>query len=177
MTTLTSVQARFLRNETVASVVINALLAALFARLVFGGRQQVDLWGSAGLAWDLVPTAFLIAFIMTLIVTMLTWRRLRAGSAPSVAWARAQHAWLGGLPRSLPLRAVAMGLLSVVLFVPPAVLVLYQGQLCPMAPAGVYGVKIVFSAAVALVFTPVVLLAAMSDRPQTVELQSLPTSP
>ena len=56
-------------RETMISTVPNALVSAAFVWLLFAGQATVSLWGISGLAFDLVPTTFMLTLMTTIGLT------------------------------------------------------------------------------------------------------------
>lgn len=147
---------RILATEAAVSVVPNAVVSALFVWLVFGGHGPIPLWGLHGLAFDLVPTTFMLTLMTTIALTLIVRARRRkglAGAAPGFP----------PLPRALPLRAVALALLLCLVFVPLSVLLLRLGWSGDWSYGRVMAFKIAYGVAVGLVATPLAVLAALRD--------------
>ncbi len=164
MPQLTDAERQFVRNETIVSIVLNALVSAVFVWLLFRGKSEVGLWGMDGLAFDLLPTTFMITFMMTLGLSLVIRRRVGRGSAPRLGWVRAEHPWLRFLPAWLLPRALLLAAGMMVLFVPATVGLLIAAGWHPMAIGHVYLFKVIYGALMGLVATPVILLAALADR-------------
>lgn len=103
---MTPAQTTYLRRETLISAAINCVLSVAFTVLAFGGQARI---GWAALAWDALPQSFAIALMATLVPTLLTRKRLRAGTIASLS------ASGGKRPHSALLRAliVALGVTAV----------------------------------------------------------------
>ena len=74
---MTPAQARYVRTETLISALINGVLSVIFFFLVFGSEDRIA-WRD--LALDSLPQSFAIAFMGTLVPTLLTRKRLRTGA-------------------------------------------------------------------------------------------------
>lgn len=146
---------RILATEAAISIVPNALVSALFVWLVFGGQTRVPLWGVHGLAFDLVPTTFMLTLMTTFALTLIVRARRRRGLAGADGTLP--------LPRRLPLRAVALALLLCLVFVPASVLLLWLGWDGDWSYGRVMAFKIAYGAGVGLVATPLAVLAALRD--------------
>jgi len=111
---MTPAQAAYLRRETLISAAINCALSVVFTFLAFGGQTRI---GWPALAWDALPQSFAIALMATLVPTMLTRKRLVAGtvaSLPANGGKRLHNAWLRALIVAIGTTAVA-GLLHYLL--------------------------------------------------------------
>lgn len=149
-------QQRFLIIDTGVNAIISGILSALFAVLVFGGRNRIPLWGLDGLLVDLIPTVFMIALMMTLGLTLFTRMRCAKGRAPLLDGRNM-------LPANVVFRALTMAGLATALLVPPSL-----GLLVLLGPetwsyTAVLVFKIVYGTAVAILITPIILKSAMRD--------------
>ena len=153
----------YIKLETIISMVINTLFCAVFAWFPFRGVEAVPLWGAQGLVVVLLPTTFMITFMTTVAETLLTRKRLGAGrlAAPGVS----APAWLGWLPVHWLLRALALGLVMTVLLVPAASLLLMALGIEWLPWANFFAFKLGYGAGLALVVTPLILQAAINDKP------------
>ena len=152
---------RYLLIETAVSTVFNTAISALFAFLLAQGAPTVPLWGATGMAFDLLPTVFMITLVTTLIVTLLTRKRIRAGKVPPLG--AGEGGWLGWAPRNAALRAlVYAGLLALVLVpVSIAVLVLLGVHALPFHIFLPY--KMIYGAALSILATPLIARAALAE--------------
>ena len=148
-----------LLRETLISTVPNAVVSAGFVWLVFAGQDTIPLWGMAGLAFDLVPTTFMLTLMTTIALTLIFRKRRRDGALP-----------LAGVPVPLRvphnpvLRGVTFGLGLLVLFVPASVALLaaiWQGD---WSFEKVLAFKIFYGVLVGWAATPLVVLAALRER-------------
>jgi len=148
-----------LLRETMISTVPNAVVSAGFVWLLFGGQETIPLWGMTGLAFDLVPTTFMLTLMTTIALTLIFRKRGRDGALPAP----------GGLaplplPRNPVLRGITFGLALLLLFVPVSVgalAVVWQGD---WSFSTVLAFKIVYGVLVGWVATPLVVLAALRER-------------
>lgn len=147
-------------RETLISTVPNAVISAGFVGLVFREQSRIPLWGMNGLAFDLVPTTFMLTLMTTIGLTLLFRRRRRSGSLPAMAHGAAPLP----LPHNAVLRGLVLGLALLLLFVPACVVLLaavWQGD-WPFAQ--VMAFKIAYGVAVGWVATPLVVLAVLRER-------------
>lgn len=156
---LTRSQCRYLIVETAISVAINTVISIGFVYLAFGGQAQV---ATAALIPDAVPQSFMIALMSTVVPTMLTRRRRRAGLIEG------HDNVVPDLLRSLPVRALLFAVITAVAgFAASALLI---GTLAPpqLPFAAVLTGKAVYGALLAAVVTPFALTLALADRIETV---------
>ena len=102
-TAMTRDQNGYVRRETLVAVAINAALSAIFCFIVFGGSAAIAI---ADLVADAVPQSFMIALMTTIVPTLITRRRLRAGTIAPLALAGSR------LPSNLALRALLVAMLA-----------------------------------------------------------------
>lgn len=106
---MTPAQRRYVRTEMAIAAVINAVLSAAFAWVVFGGQAVVPVLGWRGLAVDTVPQSLMVALMSCLVPTLLTRRRIAAGQVavlpPGRRWPR--HALVRALGIAVPIAALA----------------------------------------------------------------------
>ncbi len=158
---------RFLTIEITISCVINMVVNGLFVWLLFGGMAEIPLWTMQGLAFDLVPTTFMITFMMTLVLTLVTRFRVRKGSAPGFGWDRRDHPFWGKFPRAPYLRAPMLAFIMLLVLVPPQVLVLWALDLAPFSFTTVVIYKVFYGLVLSLIVTPLILIPALADKPRT----------
>lgn len=153
---MSPVHARYIRIETIVAMVLNAVVGALFVWLMFGGRSMIGLWGQDGLAFDLLPTVFMITLMTCIALTLITRARMRKGAVPPMTGPSRS-------PHLLPLRAVLFALTAVVVIVPASVLLLWAVWTGPWSFGAVMAFKIAFSVLLGLIVTPPILRAALRD--------------
>ena len=147
---------RILTTEAAISVVPNALVSALFVWLMFGGKARVPLWGSNGVAFDLVPTTFMLTLMTTIALTLIVRARRRKGLARVPPGAPR-------LPHNVVLRGIILGLTLCGAFLPVSIGLLWLGWEGDWSYGRVMTFKIVYGVAVGLVATPLAVLAALRD--------------
>jgi len=155
---------RYLKVETTIAVAINAVISALFAWGLFRGAAAVPLWGAAGIGLDLVPTVFMITLMMTIALTLITRKRMRAGAIDPLRGIDAP-AWLAWLPHNVLLRALALALPLTAILVPASVSVLAAAGASSMGFATFVGFKILYGAAVGALVTPIIVLRVLHEPP------------
>lgn len=143
---------RFLNVQLAISAVLNAAISALFVWLMFGGVDFVPLWGMEGLAFDLVPTTFMITLATTIALTIATRAKFGGEGARR------------GLPRNPVLRALVFAPLATILIVPPCVLALQLAWTEPWSYQRVMVFKVIYGVALGFVITPIIVRAAFAAR-------------
>lgn len=162
-----------LRIETVLSVVFNTIISGAFAWGMFHGEDIVPLWGSRGIAVDLVPTVFMITLVLTIVLTKITRRRLRRGKLPAPSWNRTDLPLVGWLPENVLLRALALAAVLTLVLVPLSVLILAQLGVEQMGFGVFFVFKLAYGALFALIVTPAILLRALADAAHTKDRKEL----
>ncbi len=165
---LSSIHARYIRNETLVGCVFNGVLSIVFAFLVFYGVELIPLWGPQGMAVDLIPTVFMITLVGNLIVTVLTRKRVAAGQVPRLEQTAHQR-----LPRSALLRVLLLAVLFTVVLVPLSVFALWALRMDPVPFWTFVGFKVVYGAIVGALSAGIVVRAALRDGDRSE--QALPT--
>jgi hypothetical protein len=148
---MSSEQRRFLNVQLAISAVLNAAISALFVWIMFGGSDAISLWGMEGLAFDLVPTTFMITFATTIALTLAT-RGKFGGPEPRRR-----------LPRNPVLRALLFAPVATIALVPPTVLVLALTWTGPWSYDAVMAFKVIYGVALGFIVTPIVVRAAMGS--------------
>lgn len=158
---------RYLVGETAISIAVNAAVSAAFAWGLFHDVTEVPLRGVQGIGVDLVPTVFMITLMLTLALTLVTRRRMRAGTLFGL------HGGTGALPRPLAmlpgnvlLRALVLALALTAMLVPASIALLAVAGTESMPLGAFVGFKVLYGAALGAVVTPLVLLRALADAPR-----------
>ncbi|QAY78117.1 hypothetical protein [Sphingosinicella sp. BN140058] len=146
-------QRRYIAREAAIGVAINGALSALFAWLVFAGTTPAPV---EAVARDAFPQSFMIALMTTVVPTLLTHRRLRAGAVAPLAA-------VPMLPRALLVRAALVAMTAAFLTGGAHVLLLPRlaGPFWPLLPLLAY--KIVYGGLLALLIGPFILREALVD--------------
>ena len=154
---------RFLLLEQgIGSAVFNFLLNGGIAWLLFRGLDRVPLYGQQSIVGDTVATCFFLPFLTALIVTPLVRRRVTAGTLAALGWTRETHPALGWLPSRTGLRALVLGVATVLLIGPLSVWVLGRLEVIELPFWSFVAFKAAFAAGLALVVTPVISLWALT---------------
>ena len=123
----------------------------------------MPLWGQQSIAGDTIGTCFFLPFFTGLIVTRLAAGRVRGGALPGVARRRDSYPGLARLPAGTLRRALALGVVCVVLFGPAAVLALSALEVGSLSFWPFVTFKAAFAAVLAALVTPAIALAALAD--------------
>lgn len=164
---LSAVHKRYVKAETAVGIGFNGVLSVVFG-LPFYNVPSIPLWGEKGMALDLIPTIFMITLVQTIIITLITRKRVKAGTVAALPEPREVHPLLKLLPENVVARAFTLALGLSLILVPLTV--------AAMATLGVDGItfapfisfKVVYGIAVGMLSAPLSLLAALSDKAVTV---------
>lgn len=154
---MTDAHRKYLIVETLVSVVVNGAISALFVVLAFAGRSEVDLWGPGNLAVDLLPQTFAVAFMSVLVPTILTRKRLRSGKLGRAEGVSSR------LPRNLWLRSLLLAVAATVLIAGTMIALLAALWSGPIAYGDLFLLKVLYGGVVALLVTPIALVATLAD--------------
>jgi hypothetical protein len=160
---LNAAQRTFIVNEqTIVPAVFNLALNAGLGWVVFKKFESVPLWGDPSIAGDIVGTLFFLPFLTCLIVTPLVKRAARAGKVEWLSIAPGEHPVLRLFPRSVWLRALLVGLASVVLFGVPLLGLLALLGVEGWSVSTMVSAKGIYAALIAALVTPYLALYALA---------------
>ncbi len=153
------------RREILVSGLSNALFNGLAAWLLLKNGGPLSLTGEPSYAIDIAATAFILPFIITLIVIPLNRRKRRANTVPAIhldpdCW---WQALLSRFPGDLWLRALCFGALTLFLATPLTLVPLWILGLHEFAPAAYSLFKGAWAGLVAAVLTTPMLLLAWKE--------------
>jgi hypothetical protein len=159
----TPAQRRYLLLDNgVGPFVINFLINAVIAWLLFRHATHVPMWGQSSVAGDTIATSFLLPLITCLIVTPVAHGRVRSGLLPQLT-SEVPGKWL---PRNLVLRSVVIGIICLIAFTPLTLLLLSVLGVARMTPWHFVYFKATFAAIEGGLVTPFLALWAISDAPR-----------
>ncbi len=150
------------RVETVVSAAINSLLPAATIWFV-GASPPLTLTGEHGIIGSMLPAAGLATFVMTLVLTNIVRFRVRSRALPALDWPAAERGAMAWIPRNLLLRALALGLLAIILLVPTGLAAIALVDVLPLTRVGFLIFNLVYGAIVGAVMARFVVLPALAD--------------
>ena len=153
---------RIVRQETIVSVVINALVPAGIIWFL-DAAPPGSLFGNHPLLAAILPAAGLATFMMTMILTTLIRLRVRKGVLPRLDWPTVERGMMRLIPANLVLRAGVLAVLAILLLVPTALLVIRVLGVLPFTKVEFLYFNLVFGAIVGLIMARFVVLHALSD--------------
>lgn len=153
---------RFLSIELAMAALCNGVLNIAMAHAIFGGKDDIGLFGMDGVAFDLVATTFFTGLLMVVLLTPVLRRRVARGSAPSLA--RQEVPWPANkLPRNTVLRGAILGVVGTVVIVPAMVMVLGAAGMDSFAFEALVMFKAAFGATLGVVVAPLVIFPAIAN--------------
>lgn len=145
----------YIRRETIASVIINALFSAGVFVLLFHGLELVPYWGIGNYVFDFAPQSFMIALMATLVPGAIAMKRQRSGKLPPGGPANA-------LPGNLVVRGVVLGLASAFCGLALAGALAWLSGAATIDAGQALVLKVVYGAVLAAVVTPPSLRRALA---------------
>ena len=154
-----------IQHEVKVAGISNAFFNGVIAWLLLRGGGQLTLTGERSYAADILATAFILPFVVTLIVIPLARRKRDRGVLPCVAL-NASH-WLEArlmrFPSGLGMRALCLGALGMLLFAPVTLMPLWLLGIDSFTPLGFAIFKGVWAGFLAAALTPLMLLLAAQE--------------
>lgn len=111
---------QYIFRESMINFLSNAFFNGVIAWLLLRGGSDLTMWGEHSFAIDLMATAFILLFIVTLIVIPLQRRKVRRGDIEGIHWQNevCLHRQLKRFPASLWRCGCLFGLIGLLLFIP-----------------------------------------------------------
>ncbi|MBI3785038.1 MAG: hypothetical protein HY270_16735 [Deltaproteobacteria bacterium] len=147
-----------LLEEGVGSVVVNLVINAAIAFLMFRGAPTVPLWGQQSVVSDTIGTTFFLPLFTTLIVTSLARRQVSAGRVAPFAGMPLGLQWM---PIHTLWRGVVLGLITAFVIAPPTVAILATLS-NDHSFWGFVAFKAIFAAVLGAFVTPLIALWAIA---------------
>jgi len=149
----------------IVSGIVNALINAPIGWFVVKPGASLPLWGVPSIFGDLLAMSFGISFGTVLAVTWQTRRQVARGQLLPPELSPEWTAALGRWPRSTWRRAIWLGALSVAVFAPPTLLLVWACGLHSADRAVLAEFKGVYSFVQGAIVTPIVAAAAIVGQP------------
>jgi len=168
MSTTPAPHGAMVRKETLGNLVATMVIAALLCWLIFRGETRIPAFAPPpGGIFGILPGTFNFTLLVTVALTLITRRRMRAGLYRRLEPGEGPN-FGAKLPQRLMLRAVALALVATLLFVPVGAVGTWLAiQLGVVAAEWTFlGMTLFFIgyfALLAWVVTPVVLWRALRD--------------
>ena len=154
-----------IRREILVSGISNAFFNGLIAWLLLRAGDNLTLTGEHSYAIDVAATAFILPFIVTLIVIPLNQRKLAAGKLAGIQLdpGHCLGASLMRFPAGLWSRALSFGSLTMLIVTPLTLLPLWVLGLHEFTPVAYALFKGVWAGLVAAALTTPMLLLALQE--------------
>ncbi len=154
-----------IRHETLVSGISNTIFNGLIAWLLLRAGSNLTLGGEHNFAIDVAATAFILPFIVTLIVIPLNQRKRAANKVASVRLdARfTLESVLLRFPKNLWLRAFWFGLLTMLIVTPLTLAPLWVLGIHEFTPLAYSVFKGIWAGLVAAALTTPMLLLALQE--------------
>ena len=158
--TLTPKQKRFVGVQTIGTVVVNGLSAALFAWLLVHADGE-SLWGQKGLMSDIWATTFLTGWLMSIIMSAVIGTYVRSGTVEVTPWDWSEHPILRFLPRTSGRRNLLIGFAAALIFSPPLMVLAYLLGIDPWSFTMVFIAKVIYAMFLGIVLGPLIATVAI----------------
>lgn len=156
---------RAIRKERMINGILNAVVNGAMTWYSFKAQAVLPLWGGRGFGIDLLATAFIMLFIVALIVVTI-YRRKAARGEILAHWddSRWEHRQLQRFPAAVPGIAAAFGLAGALVFVPPTWLLFSLVGVSELSPAQYALFKSCWAGTLAAIMVGPMLTLAVSRR-------------
>lgn len=156
-----------IRHEALVSGVSNTVFNGLIAWLLLRAGSNLTLGGEHNYVLDVAATAFILPFIVALIVIPLNRRKQAAGRAPQVQLnpSNTLHAVVMTFPKNLWAQASCFGFLTMLVITPLTIVPLWALGLHEFTPAAYAIFKGVWAGLMAAALTTPMLLLALQGSP------------
>lgn len=156
-----------IQREVILNGVLNVVINGGIAWLLFKQLSEVPMWGEHGFGLDLIVTACILMFLLTLIVFLLHRSKVAKGKISAQAWdtKKPLHRLLQGLPQTPLLIALIFGGLGLFVIAPLTLLALTVLGINTFSPMDFALFKAVWAGVIAaLLIGPVILLSVCAER-------------
>jgi hypothetical protein len=154
---------RYVNKERLAAGIFNVIVGVLSTYLAFPNAPVIPLWGQHGIAFDLVPTVFMLTLVGNFVVTVLAHKRLRADEVQIID--DSMCSWIAcRLPRNMFIRLLVIAVSMTVLAVPLSVLVLKLVGIDSMSYHQYMGFKACYGPAIGVLSVSVAIETALRDH-------------
>ncbi|GEM_PF-4661458 len=160
-------------DQGIVGFAINLGINYGIARVIFGGLDMVPASGDPSMATDTLVTAFVLPFLVALIVGWVTRAQVAQDRLPLPDWGREDLALLARLPDHTGRRALLLGAVGVLVFGVPLSWLLAELYPQGMDPGSWCWLKGVIAGVLAAWVGPLSALATLGDlgaqRPAAVQ--------
>jgi len=152
-------------EQSVFAGIINLVINAAIVWVLMRSLTKIPLWGETSMGGDLLATGFLLPFFTCVIVSRLTRGQVANGKLPALDPSQIRP--LGIHRRSALVRAILVGVVGVVFFSAPIVILLDLASAQPVPFTSFLIFKAIWAGLFAMMISPIIawwaLAAASSD--------------
>lgn len=155
---------KYIYRESLINGTCNALINGYIAWLLVKEKPSLTMWGDHGFGLDIVATAFLLLFIVSLIIIPLNQKKFLKGKFPPIVWRKNNllHLLLSLIPEGNFIRGLLFGMVGLVLFAPMTLATLWLVGVSAIAPENYAVFKGVWTGLLAGVMViPMIMLVAL----------------
>ena len=128
----------FVRDQMIGPFVINFVLNAGLAWLLFRGVGTLSVWGDPGVIGDLIATMLILPFLLCVIATPLVRNKTRTGKTPALHSKADVPGWIMKLPKHLVVRALLASLVVAMAMTPVIIVFLARATAWQEVSVGSY---------------------------------------
>lgn len=109
-----------IRRESITNWIINCAINGTLAWFLLSGNESLQWWGPHGFAKDMMVTAVLLTFIVSLIMIMMHRKKVGSGKLPALQLdnSRRLHVLIARMPQSVIASALIFVAIALLLFLP-----------------------------------------------------------
>ena len=160
---------KHIRKEAITNAVCNAVINGYIAWLIMKSKPVLPMWGLDGFWLDLLATAFLLLFIVALIIIPINRSKVSKGKLHAVSLNAdvRLHRFLQRMPKSLGMRALVFGLAGLLIVAPLTLAVLTLCGISSLTPMEFAVIKGAWAGLMAGTFViPMILLGVSETVPE-----------
>jgi hypothetical protein len=105
-------------DQGILAFIINSTINAAIGYVIYISRLTLPLWGMTSIAGDIIIMTFLLTVIVSYLVTLATYKKIKNGRLEKATWRRLSNQFLGILPANTFLRAMILAVLFTIILVP-----------------------------------------------------------
>lgn len=164
---------RYIIQQSSINFITNAFFNGVICWLLLRGGPGLTLWGEHSFAVDLIATAFILLFIVTVIVIPLQRRKRKKGELDCIQWntEKPLHRLLARFPASPWRCGILFGLIGIFIFIPATLVPMIILSVNEFGVSGYALFKGLWAGALAgLTMGPMILIALAEPcpAPQTI---------
>ncbi len=105
-------------DQGILAFIINSTINAAIGYVIYIGSLTLPLWGMTSIAGDIIIMTFLLTIIVSYLVTLATYKKIKNGRLEKAGWRRYSNPFLGKLPGNTFLRAMILALFFTFIIAP-----------------------------------------------------------